>query len=138
MLDIGCGNLRGGWRFIDYLDSGNCYGIDISPDILIAARKTRVERGLQDQLPQLTTTGDLVLDFLPDDHFDVVHAHRAARSGGGTSSAHPCAPAAPAHDPAGRTAGPDGSAFDRYAPSRTHRERRYLSVFTLGRAGWWA
>ncbi|AJP00711.1 hypothetical protein TU94_03600 [Streptomyces cyaneogriseus subsp. noncyanogenus] len=65
MLDIGCGNLRDGRRFIDYLDSGNCYGIDISPDILIAAKKTLVERGLQDQLPQLTITGDLVLDFLP-------------------------------------------------------------------------
>ncbi len=31
MLDIGCGNLRAGWRFIEYLDSGNYYGIDISP-----------------------------------------------------------------------------------------------------------
>jgi SAM-dependent methyltransferase len=75
MLDIGCGNLRGGWRIIDYLDPGNYYGIDISPDILIAAKKTLVERGLQDKLPHLTITGDLTLDFLPDDHFDVVHAH---------------------------------------------------------------
>jgi SAM-dependent methyltransferase len=75
MLDIGCGNLRGGWRFIDYLDPGNYYGIDISPDILIAAKKTLVERGLQGKLPHLTITGDLTLDFLPSDHFDVVHAH---------------------------------------------------------------
>ncbi|MDL5199711.1 methyltransferase [Streptomyces sp. ALI-76-A] len=75
MLDIGCGNLRGGWRFIDYLDTGNYYGIDISPDILVAAKKTLVERGLQDKLPHLTITGDLTLDFLPGDHFDVVHAH---------------------------------------------------------------
>lgn len=75
MLDIGCGNLRGGWRFIDYLEPGNYYGIDISPDILIAAKKTLVERGLQDKLPHLTLTGDLTLDFLPGDHFDVVHAH---------------------------------------------------------------
>ncbi|WP_406729172.1 class I SAM-dependent methyltransferase [Streptomyces sp. GD-15H] len=75
MLDIGCGNLRGGWRFIDYLETGNYYGIDISPDILIAAKKTLVERGLQDKLPHLTLTGDLTLDFLPGDHFDVVQAH---------------------------------------------------------------
>ncbi|MEV6180528.1 methyltransferase [Streptomyces sp. NPDC052015] len=75
MLDIGCGNLRGGWRFIDYLDTGNYYGIDISPDILIAAKKTLVDRGLQTKLPHLTITGDLTLDFLPGDHFDVVHAH---------------------------------------------------------------
>ncbi|MGW5658686.1 class I SAM-dependent methyltransferase [Streptomyces sp. NPDC003758] len=75
MLDIGCGNLRGGWRFISHLDTGNYYGIDISPDILVAAKETLVERRLQDKLPHLTITGDLTLDFLPDDHFDVVHAH---------------------------------------------------------------
>ncbi|GGN42275.1 class I SAM-dependent methyltransferase [Streptomyces fuscichromogenes] len=45
MPDIGCGNLRG------------------------------VERRLGDRLPHLTVSGDLTLDFLPDDHFDVVHAH---------------------------------------------------------------
>ena len=38
MLEIGCGNLRAGRLFIDYLDAGNYYGIDISPDILLAAR----------------------------------------------------------------------------------------------------
>ncbi len=51
------------------------YGIDISPDILIAAKKTLTERGLQAKLPHLTITGDLRLEFLPDDHFDVIHAH---------------------------------------------------------------
>ena len=56
MLDIGCGNLRAGWRFIDYLDTGNYYGIDISPDILIAAQDTLREYGLQDKLPHLTLT----------------------------------------------------------------------------------
>ncbi|MFD7924171.1 class I SAM-dependent methyltransferase [Streptomyces sp. NPDC059740] len=75
MLDIGCGNLRGGWRFIQYLDPGNYYGIDISPDILIAAKATLAERGLQERLPHLTLTHDLRLEFLPADHFDVVHAH---------------------------------------------------------------
>ncbi|MEV1053322.1 class I SAM-dependent methyltransferase [Streptomyces sp. NPDC049887] len=75
MLDIGCGNLRAGWRFIEHLGTGNYYGIDISPDILIAAEKTLTERRLQDKLPHLTLVGDLTLDFLPSDHFDVVHAH---------------------------------------------------------------
>ncbi|MCX4702758.1 class I SAM-dependent methyltransferase [Streptomyces sp. NBC_01604] len=75
MLDIGCGNLRGGWRFISHLGAGNYYGIDISPDILMAAKKTLTERRLQDKMPHLTITGDLTLDFLPSDHFDVVHAH---------------------------------------------------------------
>ena len=38
MLEIGCGNLRAGRLFIDYLEPGNYYGIDISPDILLAAQ----------------------------------------------------------------------------------------------------
>jgi SAM-dependent methyltransferase len=75
MLDIGCGNLRAGWRFIDYLDPGHYYGIDISPDILISAKQTVVTYGLQDKLPHLTITKDLTLDFLPSGRFDVVHAH---------------------------------------------------------------
>lgn len=75
MLDIGCGNLRAGWRFIQYLDAGNYYGIDISPDILISAKRTLTRYGLQEKLPHLTLTHDLKLDFLPDGHFDVVHAH---------------------------------------------------------------
>ncbi|WP_130797479.1 class I SAM-dependent methyltransferase [Streptomyces otsuchiensis] len=75
MLDIGCGNLRAGWRFIEHLDPGHYYGIDISPDILVHAKRTLVDRGLQGRLPYLTITDDLTLDFLPDDHFDVVHAH---------------------------------------------------------------
>ncbi|MFJ8671285.1 class I SAM-dependent methyltransferase [Streptomyces sp. NPDC093589] len=75
ILDIGCGNLRAGWRFIAYLDSGNYYGIDISPDILISAKQTLATYELQEKLPHLTITHDLTLDFLPDAHFDVVHAH---------------------------------------------------------------
>ncbi|MET7799773.1 class I SAM-dependent methyltransferase [Streptomyces decoyicus] len=75
MLDIGCGNLRAGWRFIAHLDTGNYYGIDISPDILISAKRTLTTYGLQDKLPHLTLTHDLKLDFLPSAHFDVVHAH---------------------------------------------------------------
>ncbi|RBM05490.1 class I SAM-dependent methyltransferase [Streptomyces sp. PT12] len=75
MLEIGCGNLRAGWRFIDYLDTGHYYGIDISPDILISAKKTLVTYELQDKLPYLTPTRDLTFDFLPEAHFDVVHAH---------------------------------------------------------------
>ncbi|MGY1437928.1 class I SAM-dependent methyltransferase [Streptomyces reniochalinae] len=75
MLDIGCGNLRAGRRFIDYLDPGHYYGIDISPDVLVAAKRTLTTEGLQAKLPHLTLTQDLTLDFLPDAHFDVVHAH---------------------------------------------------------------
>ncbi|WP_344117261.1 class I SAM-dependent methyltransferase [Streptomyces blastmyceticus] len=75
MLDIGCGNLRAGRLFIDHLDAGHYYGIDISPDILISAKETLTTYGLQEKLPHLTITRNLTLDFLPDAHFDVVHAH---------------------------------------------------------------
>ncbi|MEE1938653.1 class I SAM-dependent methyltransferase [Streptomyces sp. TRM 70361] len=75
MLEIGCGNLRAGRLFIDHLAPGHYYGIDISPDILIEAKRTVVRYGLQDKLPHLTITGDLTFDFLPERYFTVVHAH---------------------------------------------------------------
>ncbi|MFJ8000806.1 class I SAM-dependent methyltransferase [Streptomyces sp. NPDC096310] len=75
MLEIGCGNLRAGWRFIGHLEPAHYYGIDISPDILAAAQDTVVAKELQERLPTLTPVRDLKLTFLPDARFDVVHAH---------------------------------------------------------------
>ncbi len=76
MLEIGCGNLRAGRLFIDYLDPGHYYGIDISPDILLAAQRTRrpVRPAGQAAAPERWCS-DLRLEFLPDGQFDVVHAH---------------------------------------------------------------
>jgi len=74
-LEIGCGNLRAGWRIIDFLEPGNYYGIDISPDILLAAGETLTERGLQAKLPHMSLVKDLKFATLPDAHFDVAHAH---------------------------------------------------------------
>lgn len=75
MLEIGCGNLRAGRLFIDYLNPGHYYGVDISPDILLAAQETVAEYGLQAKLPNLTLVSDLTLGFLPPERFTVVHAH---------------------------------------------------------------
>ena len=75
MLEIGCGNLRAGRLFIDYLDTGNYYGLDISPDILLAAQRTLAEFGLQAKHPHLVPVSDLTFGFLPSSHFSVVHAH---------------------------------------------------------------
>lgn len=75
MLEIGCGNLRAGWRFIRHLQPGHYHGIDISPDILTAAQETMVRMDLQPRLPNLALVRDLTLRFLPEAHFDVVHAH---------------------------------------------------------------
>jgi SAM-dependent methyltransferase len=75
MLEIGCGNLRAGRLFIDYLDAGNYYGLDISPEILMAAQDTVANYDLRAKLPHLTVVKDLRLHFLPDQAFDFVHAH---------------------------------------------------------------
>ncbi|AXK35281.1 class I SAM-dependent methyltransferase [Streptomyces armeniacus] len=75
MLEIGCGNLRAGHHFIGYLEPGHYHGIDISPDILLAAQRTLADCKLQSRLPYLTLVNDLRLAHLPDGHFDVVHAH---------------------------------------------------------------
>ncbi|GAA0921734.1 class I SAM-dependent methyltransferase [Nonomuraea longicatena] len=75
MLEIGCGNLRAGRLFIEYLHGGHYYGVDISPDILLAAQDTLVRYNLGGRLPHLTPVHDLRFAFLPDAHFDVVHAH---------------------------------------------------------------
>ncbi|MCF6521506.1 class I SAM-dependent methyltransferase [Streptomyces sp. JJ36] len=75
LLEIGCGNLRAGRHFIDYLEPGHYHGVDISPDILLAAQQTLVDHRLQEKLPYLTLVDDLRLAHLPEGHFRVVHAH---------------------------------------------------------------
>ena len=75
MLEIGCGNLRAGRFFIGYLEPGNYYGIDISPEILLSAQQVLVEDQLQDKVPRLAFTNDLTLAFLPARYFNVVHAN---------------------------------------------------------------
>jgi SAM-dependent methyltransferase len=75
MLEIGCGNLRAGRLFIDYLMPGHYYGLDISPEILLAAQRTVAEFGLQPKTPHLTLVDDLTFGFLPSAWFTVVHAH---------------------------------------------------------------
>lgn len=34
LLDVACGALRGGVRFVPYLDAGNYLGLDIAPDLI--------------------------------------------------------------------------------------------------------
>jgi SAM-dependent methyltransferase len=75
MLEIGCGNLRAGWRFIDFLDPANYYGVDISPEVILAAQDTVAQRELAAKLPYLTVVKDMRFEFLPADRFDYIHAH---------------------------------------------------------------
>lgn len=74
ILDIGCGNLRGGWRMIQYLDEGNYVGADISREILIAALDTIRSHGLSEKRPYLYAIKGMELNFLPAG-FDFANAH---------------------------------------------------------------
>lgn len=38
LLDVGCGALRGGLRFVDYLEPENYYGLDLNPSLIEAGR----------------------------------------------------------------------------------------------------
>lgn len=52
LVDIGCGSFRGGVKFIEYLQPGHYYGIDISSEILEAGyEKEIVQRGLAQRFP---------------------------------------------------------------------------------------
>src|ERR1700685_742792 len=73
MLEIGCGDPRAGRLFIAYLNPGNYYGIDISPDILLAAQETIARDDLQGKLAHLELVDDLKFRFLPADQFTVGH-----------------------------------------------------------------
>ena len=75
MLEIGCGNLRAGRHFVRYLDAGQYTGVDISPEILLAAQETIVSNELQAKEPRLYLVSGTSLEFLPDAAFDVAHAH---------------------------------------------------------------
>lgn len=55
-LDVGCGCLRGGVRFINYLDPGHYYGIDISDEILAMAHKELARHKLEAKQPVLRRT----------------------------------------------------------------------------------
>lgn len=53
LADIGCGCLRGGLHFIDYLDPGRYHGLDINASLIEAGQVEVAERGLTDKAPQL-------------------------------------------------------------------------------------
>jgi SAM-dependent methyltransferase len=74
LLEIGCGTLAAGHLFIDYLSAGNYYGVEFSPEAVIAAQQTITEFGLQAKLPHVTLAGDFTLGFLPSSRFTVVQA----------------------------------------------------------------
>lgn len=72
LIDIGCGSLRGGVRFVPYLDPANYYGVDISKALLRAGYEREiVPAGLADRLPasNLRSTSDFDISW-PEVLFD--------------------------------------------------------------------
>ncbi len=74
LLDIGCGSLRGGVHFIDYLETGHYYGVDRSEIILTAGRAIELPRyGLTEKQPVLEVMDDFGFNRLGR-RFDVAIA----------------------------------------------------------------
>lgn len=62
-IDLGCGVLRGGLHFINHLDVGNYYGIDISPDMIAGGFAEAASAGLSEKRPTLRATDTFDIDF---------------------------------------------------------------------------
>lgn len=65
LLDVGCGALRGGRYFIDYLEPGHYYGLDVNATLLDAGYERELEAHQRDRLPRenLRETGRFESDF---------------------------------------------------------------------------
>lgn len=74
LLDFGCGSLRGGLRFIRYLEPGNYIGADISAEALSAGRAFLAEDGLEDRRPELILLRGRALEELQGRTFDYILA----------------------------------------------------------------
>lgn len=53
LADVGCGALRGGIHFIQYLQKGNYYGLDINKSLVKAGKREIVTADLSDKEPNL-------------------------------------------------------------------------------------
>ena len=59
LLDIGCGTLRGGIPFIEYLDAGNYCGLESRENVLAEAKLELRDSGLENKKPALVHSPDL-------------------------------------------------------------------------------
>lgn len=55
LLDLGCGTLRGGLHFIEYLVAGRYTGVDRRADLLAIGRELLERAGLEERMPELLT-----------------------------------------------------------------------------------
>ena len=62
LLDVGCGCLRGGLLFIDYLDPKNYFGLDVNASLIVAAEIEVAEAGLTAKQPNLLVDDQFAFD----------------------------------------------------------------------------
>ncbi len=74
VLDFGCGNLRAGVFFIEYLEPGTYVGAEISQGRLNQGQKRIAQFGLQGKGAQLTRIRDLEFAELAGRRFDFIWA----------------------------------------------------------------
>ncbi len=74
LFDMGCGRLRGGLYLIDYLETGNYVGNDISEEILEKARLFLSEKRLEHKKPRFYKTNDVEFNEVKGETFDYIHA----------------------------------------------------------------
>ena len=59
LLDVGCGPLRGGLKFIEYLEPGHYFGVDKRADVIDESLRTELPRsGLAVRRPTVVAMGD--------------------------------------------------------------------------------
>jgi len=73
ILDIGCGPGTISADLATLVPSGKVIGLEYAPDVLVQARATAAERGVENIE---FVVGDVHALEYPDDTFDVVHAHQ--------------------------------------------------------------
>jgi SAM-dependent methyltransferase len=74
LLDIGCGSLRGGIHAINYLKTGNYYGLDINLSLIEAGRHELRLAGLTHKNPHLAVSDRFELGLFRQ-KFDYLLAH---------------------------------------------------------------
>lgn len=74
LLEIGCGPLTAGIPIIEYLDSGNYFGIDIRNSVLDLAWKEIGKAGFSNKNPRLICSKSFGEDALGADQFDFVYS----------------------------------------------------------------
>ena len=76
LLDVGCGPLRGGVNFIQYLNHGHYFGIDKHVQFLRAAKEIELPRyKIEHRQPNLHLNSEFDLSFVPREiYFDYILA----------------------------------------------------------------